>query len=156
MGAAPPAAGAKSQPGPLKTDAAATWTVVKSGDQFTNLTITLAEGAASVRGKLASGEPPAGMVLYLVPAEPDKADDVVRFFVTEIGADGTFALNNLPPGRYWALGQTNTDAQTATLTKLRQPDAATARTKLRKTAETQKTEIELKPCQNLTDYQLKD
>lgn len=155
MGAAPPAAGAKPQAAPAKTDAAANWTVVKFGDQFTNLTIMLAEGAASMRGKLASAEPPAGMLLYLVPAEPNKADDVLRFFVTEIGADGTFALNNLPPGRYWALGQTNTDAQTATLTKLRQPEAATARTKLRKTAETQKIEIELKPCQNLTDYELK-
>ena len=77
----------------------------------------------------------------------------MRFFVTDVGADGTFALNNLPPGRYWALAQTNTDAETTTLTKLRLPEAATARTKLRKTAETQKTEIELKPCQNLTDYQ---
>lgn len=155
MGAPPPPAGAKPQAAPSKTDAAANWTVLKSGDQFTNLTITLAEGAASIRGKLASEEPPAGMVLYLVPAEVSKADDVLRFFVTEIGADGTFALNNLPPGKYWMRGQTNTDAQTATLTKLRQPEAATARTKLRKTAETQKSEIELKPCQNLTDYQLK-
>ena len=139
----------------LRTDAAANWTALKFGEQLTNLTITLAEGAASIRGKLTSAEPPPGMVLYLVPSEQDKADNVLRFFVTEVGADGTFALNNLPPGRYWALTQTNADAQTATLTKLRQPEAATARTKLRKIAETQKTEIELKPCQNLTDYQLK-
>ena len=111
---------AKSQP--AKTDAAANWTVVKTGDQLTNLTITLAEGAASIRGKLTMAEAaavPAGMVVYLVPAEQDKAEDVLRFFVTEIAADGTFALNNLPPGRYWILAQTNADAQTATLAKLR-------------------------------------
>lgn len=125
------------------------------GEQLNNLTITLAEGAGSIRGKLALAEAPPGMVVYLVPSEQDKADNVLRFFVTEVGADGTFALNNLPPGRYFALTQTNADAQTATLTKLRQPETATARTKLQKIAATQKTEIELKPCQNLTDYELK-
>ena len=138
-----------------KTDAAANWTTVKFSDQLTNLTITLAEGAASVRGKLASGEPTPGMVLYLVPSEPDKAADVLRFFVSEIAADGTFALNNLPPGRYWVLTQPTADAQTATMTRLREPEASTVRTKLRKTAETKKAEIQLKPCQNLANYELK-
>ena len=145
-------------PKPQKHDAAASWTTVKSGDQLTALTITLAEGAASIRGRLALAEgaaPPAGMVVYLIPAEPDKAEDVLRFFVTDIASDGTFTLNNLSPGKYLAFTQTNVDAQIATLTKLRQPEAAPARTKLRRTSETQKTEIELKPCQNLADYQLK-
>jgi hypothetical protein len=150
MGAASPTTATRS-----RIDAAANWTTVKSGDQLTNLMITLAEGAASLRGKLTSAEAPGGMVLYLVPSEQDKADDVLRYFVTDVGADRTFALNNLPPGRYWLLTQTNVDPQTATLAKLRLPEAATSRTKLRRTAETQKTEIELKPCQNLIDYQVK-
>ena len=112
---------------PQKIDAAATWTALKSGEQLTNIIITLAEGAASIRGSLELAEgaaAPAGMVVYLVPAEPDKAEDVLRFFVTEIASDGTFALNNLPPGKYLAVTQTNVDAQIATLTKLRQPEAA--------------------------------
>ena len=138
-----------------KTDAAANWTTVKFGENLTNLTITLAEGAASVRGKLESGEPAPGTVLYLVPSEQDKAGDVLRFFATEVAADGTFALNNLAPGRYWALAQTNTDPQMATVIKLRQPEAAAARTKLRKTAEAKKADLQLKPCQNLTGYELK-
>jgi hypothetical protein len=152
MGAVGPAA--KSQVASSRTDAAANWTVLGSSDQRTNLTITLAEGAASVRGRLSLAERSAGMVLYLVPAEPDKAADVLRFFVTEIAADGTFALNNLPPGRYWVLAQPAADPQTATLSKLREPEGATTRAKLRSTAETQKHEMELKPCQNLIDYQL--
>jgi len=137
-----------------RVDAAANWTAVKSGEQLSNLTITLAEGAASIRGRLAVANSPAGMAVYLVPAEPDKADDVLRYFVTDIAADGTFAFSNLSPGRYWALAQ-STDPQTATLAKLRQPEAAPARVKLRRTPETQKSEIQLKPCQNLADYQLK-
>lgn len=145
-------------PKPQKIDAAATWTALKSAEQLTNVIITLAEGAASIRGRLALAEgatAPAGMVVYLIPAEPDKAEDVLRFFVTEIASDGTFTLNNLPPGKYLAVTQSNVDAEITRLTKLRQPEATPARTKLRRTAETQKTEIELKPCQNLADYALK-
>jgi Carboxypeptidase regulatory-like domain len=141
---------------PQKIDAAATWTTVKAGEQLSNLTITLAEGAASIRGRIPLAEgaaPPAA--LYLLPSEPDRADDVLRFFVTDFAVDGTFAFNNLPPGKYLALTQPSADAQTATPIKLRQPEAASARAKLRRVAETKKIEIELKPCQNLTDYQLK-
>ena len=139
---------------PQKLDAAANWTVVKFGDQLSNLTITLAEGAASIRGRLAATESPAPVAVYLVPAEQDKTEDVLRFFVADIAADGGFAFNNLPPGRYWMIAQTP-EAQLATLAKLRQPEAATARAKLRRTAETQKNELQLKPCQNVADYQLK-
>ncbi len=136
-----------------RIDAVANWTTVKSGEQVTTLTITIAAGAASVRGRLAAAEPPAGVSVYLVPAEADKAEDVLRYFVTEIAADGTFALNNLPPGRYLAFAHAG-DAQISTLAKLRLPESATARTKLRRTAESQKSELELKPCQNLTGYEL--
>jgi hypothetical protein len=37
----------------------------------------------------------------LEPAEREKAEDV-RFFASLVSADGSFALNNLPPGRYLA------------------------------------------------------
>lgn len=140
-----------------KNDAAATWTTIKSGDQVSNLTITLAEGAASIRGKIAVAEGasiPSGLPIYLVPSEREKADDVLRYFVTQINPDGAFALNNLPPGRYWILVQNSAPAEANTLAKLRSPEAVEARTKLRRAAETQKSDLELKPCQTLADYQL--
>jgi len=145
-------------PKPQKIDAAANWTLLKPGEQLTNLNITLAAGAASIRGSVPVPEGaalPAGLVAYLVPSEPDKAEDVLRFFVTNIAEDGTFTFSNLPPGRYLALTQTDVDPQIATQAKLRQPETATARAKLRRTAETKKADIELKPCQNRTDFQLK-
>jgi len=145
---------------PQKIDAATNWTSTKAGDQLTGVTITLAEGAASIRGRIALAEGAvvqSGTIFYLIPAEPEKVSDVLRFFAADVAPDGTFTLSNLPPGKYFALTQANVDAQTATQSKLREPEteAATARTKLRRTAETKKTEIELKPCQNLADYQLK-
>ncbi|MEN3327346.1 MAG: hypothetical protein V7638_2153 [Acidobacteriota bacterium] len=140
-------------PKPQKVDAAANWTTVKSGEQLSNLTITLAQGAASIRGRVvvAEGAATPAMSLYLVPAEPDKANDVLRYFVSDVADDMTFTFNNLPPGRYL----TYLDTRTTTLQKLRQPEAGPERLKFRRSAETKKNEIELKPCQNLVDYQVK-
>jgi hypothetical protein len=139
-------------PKPQRVDAAASWTTVKPGEQLSNLTITLAQGAASIRGRVVVAEGAATPTsLYLVPAEPDKVNDVLRYFVSNVGDDLTFTFNNLPPGRYL----TYLDTQTTTLKKLRQPEASPERLKIRRSAETKKNEIELKPCQNLVDYQLK-
>jgi len=141
-------------PKPQKFDAAANWITVKAGEQLANLTITLAQGAASIRGRVVVPEGAAAAPatsLYLVPAEPDKANDVLRYFMSDVGDDQTFTFNNLPPGRYL----TYLDTRTTTLTKFRQPEAAPDRLKVRKSAETKKNEVELKPCQNLADYQLK-
>lgn len=154
--------GAPSTTAPPKTatpkiDPAASWTVIKPGEKVSDLTITLAEGAASIRGKVPVAEGAtiaSGSAVYLVPAEADKAADVLRYFVTNVSADGAFILNNLPPGRYWTLLQNPVQTELATLVKLRSPESAEARTKLRRTAESQKSDVELKPCQTLTDYQL--
>ena len=98
-----------------------------------------------------------GTIVYIIPAEPDKANEVLRFFATDVTSDGTFTLSNLAPGKYLALTQAKVDPQIATQAKLREPEteAGAARTKLRHAAEAKKTEIELKPCQNVADYQLK-
>ena len=139
---------------PQKIDAAANWTALKSGEQLANVTITLAGGAASIRGRVPVAEGAAlaaGTSVFLVPAEADKVDDVLRYFMSEVGADGTFTFNNVAPGKYLTL----VDTQATTLTKLRQPEGAPTRTKLRRTAEAKKNDLELKPCQTLADYQAK-
>jgi hypothetical protein len=138
-------------------DAAKRWTTLKLGDRPGNLKVTLAEGAASVRGQLGTEENqklPARVVVYLVPAEKEKAEDVLRFFASPVNGDGTFAVNNLAPGRYWLMAQTPGENSPATTTKLRRPDENTTRTKLRHDAEAARTELELKPCQNVADYKL--
>lgn len=138
-------------------DAARNWTTLASGSRISGLIITLAEGAASFHGqiKLAEGEElTPRMFAYLVPAEHDKVEDILRFFVSQVAADGTFALNNLSPGGYWAFAKPAAQNESSILSRLRLPDAAEARAKLRGEAEALKTEIELKPCQNVIDYQL--
>jgi hypothetical protein len=138
-------------------DAARNWTTLKPGDRFSGLIVTFAEGAAALRGQVdvAEGQRlPAKLFVYLAPAEREKADDVLRFFAALVSADGSFALNNLPPGHYWVMTQAASDSDTNVLSKLRLPDEAEARAKLLHDAEAAKIETELKPCQNVTDYRL--
>jgi hypothetical protein len=146
--------GVRTSPANRQTDAARNWTTIKSGGRVSGLTITLAEGAASLHGQIKTTENqklPARLFVYLVPAEREKAEDVLRFFASLVSGDGSFALNNLPPGRYWAIALT---AGESVQSKLRIPDQAEARAKLRQQAEAGKTEVELKPCQNVTNYSL--
>jgi hypothetical protein len=150
------AASAKSALSNQKIDVAKNWITVKSGDRLTGLTVTLAEGAGSVRGRLAIGEDskaPADPNVFFVPAEREKADDVLRYFAFDVAADHTFSADNLPPGRYWVIAQPRLDRDKPG-SNLRLPDAATNRTKIRTAAELIKNEIELKPCQNVSDYHL--
>jgi hypothetical protein len=152
-GTAPARGGAPNRP----TDAARNGISLKSGERISGLTVTLAAGAASLRGtvKPAEGESlPSRLYLQLAPAEKENAEDVLRFFTTPINADGTFAFNNLPPGRYWTLARITTDNDPQSDAKLRAPEEAETRAQIRRAAEAAKTTVELKPCQNVIDYQL--
>jgi len=148
---------AKGGPTTRAVDAARNWIAVRSGDRVSGLVITLAEGAASLKGqiKVADGQRLSPKVfVYLVPAEADKAEDVLRYFASPVAADGSFALNNLPPGRYLTIAKASGENESNVLSKLRLPDDTETRAKLRQEAGLAKTETELKPCQNLTDYLL--
>ncbi len=146
-----------AKPSNASPDKARNWTVVKSGDRISGLTITLAEGAASFRGSVRSAEGetiPARINVHLIPAEKGKTEDVLRFSTVAVGVDGKFSVSNVPPGRYWVFATVGSDNESTAISKLRLPDEVEARAKLRLQAEAAKTEIELKPCQNLIDYQL--
>ena len=131
-------------------DASRSWTTLKPGERLSGLTITLAQGAASLQGTVAAreGEKLAdGLAVYLVPAEREKADEVLRFFSATV-RDGKVVLNNIAPGRYWVLLKSDAPA----LSKVRLPDQVELRSKLRHEAEMAKTEIEFKPCQKVVDF----
>ena len=140
------------------TDATRVWTNVKMEDRLSGLTITLAQGGASLRGglELAPGErAPEGSFLILVPAEREKANDVLRFFTTPVDRNGTFELNNVAPGRYWVLTQMAAEDPTASPSaKVRLPHESETRAQLRREAEAAKIEIEIKPCQDVVGYKL--
>lgn len=134
-------------------DVTRSWTTVKPGDQLSGLTVTIAQGGAFVRGEitLAEGQTlPDKLSAYLVPAEAAQAENALRYFAAPVNTAGNFWLNNVMPGRYWIVAQPGTDDSQTDVSKLRLPDAAELRSSLRHAAEEKQTEIELKPCQDVT------
>ena len=140
-----------------RTDLARDGLDLKFGERQRDVTFTLTEGAASIRGtiKLGAGEAvPPKLYVHLIPAEKENAEDVLRFFADEVQADGTFALNNLPPGRYWTVVRIAGADESHLETRVRAPGETGLRTQIRGAAEAAKTELEFKPCQNVSDYLL--
>jgi len=129
---------------------------LKAGDRVTGLKATLTEGAASISGQVESSEqrPSGRMVFYVVPAEKDKAEEVLRYFAAPVEADGSFSMGHIPPGRYWTLVKLVTPEDERRSDALRLPAFAAARVRLRRDAEAAKSEIDLKPCQSVRDHML--
>lgn len=154
---ATPATRSKEATASQTLDLARSWLTLKPGDRVTGLRVTLAEGGASLAGKVESpnDQPlPAGLSVYLVPAEKESGDDPLRYFAARVESDGSFALDQVAAGRYWSMTRVTAD-NTLTLDKsLRLPDSTEARAKLRREAEAAKSEIELKPCQSVSAYNL--
>jgi carboxypeptidase family protein len=148
----PPAAGAKTASKPI--DTTRVWTTIKSGDRLSGLTVTLAQGAASFRARVvfdSAENRPESWFAYLVPAEPEHANNSLRFYGGPVSPEGKVQLVNLAPGRYWVLVQPVIDSA---IPQFRIPDETDTRAKLRRDAEELKTEIELKPCQDLSDFKI--
>ena len=129
---------------------------IKSGENLSGVSIMVGQDAAGLRGRLATGGTAIreGTRVYLVPAERELANNVLRYSETFVKSDGSFAIGNLAPGRYFILSRVEAPTDTDTLPRPIAWDAA-ARTKLRREAEAANTIIELKPCQQVVDYELK-
>ncbi|CAN5433197.1 hypothetical protein BH18ACI2_BH18ACI2_24660 [soil metagenome] len=131
-----------------------------AGERVSNLTITLAPGAASLSGRVQPATEgatlPAGVRAHLVPSETERADDALRYDESAVAADGTFIFTNLAPGRYW-LHTTNTASDTRATSSVTRPLEwdAPSRAKLRREAEARKVSVELQPCQRIEDFTLK-
>jgi len=96
---------------------------------------------------------PSGLFVYVVPADKEKVDDPLRYSVAQVNADGSFAIEQLAPGRYWLITKVAADNFSGNKS-LRSPDAVDARLKLRREAEAAKAEVALEPCQNVTGHKL--
>lgn len=128
---------------------------LKSGERVSGLTVTITEGAAALRGRISLAEGqhvPPGLRVYLVPSEREAADHVLRFFDAPAESDTGFAIGNIAPGRYWIIARSADDADPAKVKPIRQDSAL--RAKVLREAEASKKEIQFKPCEQTTDYDL--
>jgi hypothetical protein len=140
-------------------DAAKSGVKLQSGDKVKGLVVTMSEGAAGLEGKVVTGadnKPPAAkMRVHLVPAEPEAAEDVLRYFEADVSADGAFTLTNLAPGKYWLAGWETSEQEQGEADHRPLAWDAGARTALRFEGEASKKGIELTQCQLVSDYRLK-
>ena len=129
-----------------------------AGSQSGTLTFTLAPGAAALSGRVASaaeGTPLPELLVYLVPAERERADDALRYGVARSASDGTFAFTHLAPGRYHLLTRPVPPREKGTdeADNLPFPDAALRAQLRRDTADADS--VELQPCQQRYDHVLR-
>jgi len=137
-------------------DISQTGLVLRSGDNVSDLTVTLAEGAARLAGKVvaANGSSlPFQLRVYLVPAEVTAVDDLLRYYEIQANLDHTFVLRNIAPGKYWLLSRPIGDEYVNIPAKPLAWDN-NERMKLRKEAEARNIEVELKPCQRVSGLML--
>lgn len=133
--------------------------VLKAGDQAKDVKVIIAEGAAKLTGKILPQQEgtrlPDNLLVYLVPAEKESADDVLRYFETTIEDDGTFSIGNIPSGRYFILVRPMKAGEEKEV--YRRPVAwdELTRAKLKREAETANQTIELQPCKRINDFLLK-
>lgn len=135
---------------------------LKPGEKLMGVTMAIADGAATIRGKIVNeqGNKPAGQLrVHLIPAEKESAEDLLRYAQMDVANDGKFYFKNLAPGRYYLLAKPvkATDGKEEnhfSPARLIAWDHA-QRAALRKEAEVTGKIVELQPCQRLRDQELK-
>jgi hypothetical protein len=131
---------------------------VKTGEQVKGLTIALAEGGASIEGQVvhpAANLAPSAVRVYLIPADRENKDNLLRYAETAAGGNGHFKLTNIAPGKYWMLAKPSPEPEMSGAPVRPAIRDVQKRNALRKEAEVAKLVVELKSCQKITDYALR-
>jgi len=117
--------------------------------------VTTTEGAPLLRGRISGTEAqtlPPRLRVYLIPAEPEAAENVLRFYESWIEVDGRFIVDNVAPGKYWIVARPAAENDSGSTKSVRQD--ATLRAKVSQAAEALKKAITLKPCEEVADFAL--
>ncbi len=116
---------------------------IRQDSQVEGFTVTLAAGAASLRGRVVPGSEgvtlPPHLRVYLLPLEQEWAEDSLRYAEAAVESEGEFGFDNLAPGRYLVVAASD----------------GRKRAQLRREAHTTNTAIELQPCRESTDFVLR-
>jgi hypothetical protein len=132
---------------------------VKSGDHIDTLSIAIGRGAAYLAGSMTpaadGGTLPPRAVLCLVPAEPERAADVLFYKQVAIASDGKFAIANIPPGKYRAVAVPGPSDDSPDVRWKQIAWDVAARKQLRQRADTDGVELDLAPRKRVKDFALK-
>jgi hypothetical protein len=139
--------------------------VVKRAEKISGVEVIIADGAASLSGRLVPANDPqtkSNKILlsryrvHLIPAESAAAENPLRYAETRSGSDGSFAFKNLAPGKYWLLAEPLPERESTEVQTRPIAWEASERAKLRRVAENLKNAVEIQPCQRISDYVLRE
>jgi len=132
---------------------------VRSGQRTTGIRVVIGEGAASIRGTVLpekdGGSIPNRLRVYLVPSEKDSAENLLRYLEANVQSDGSFRVLNAAPGKYWLLARQLSEEDSKMRIPTQQSWNGSNRTALRRDASAANVSLELKPCQRVSDFQLR-
>jgi hypothetical protein len=145
---APPPRGA-----PAGAQAMANPVTIRAGERVDGLTITFAEGAAALSGRLdiTEGVNYSSARIQLIPVEQEFANEPLRYAESLIGTGGSFSFSGIAPGRYWLFGAMVDDSASPEGERFPSSWNPLIRKAMRKAVETAGQIVELKPCQRITD-----
>jgi hypothetical protein len=144
---------------PKPLDVSRSGLMLKQGEKISGIEITIAQGAASLSGRVVpsreGAQLPKRLRVHLIPAEAAAADDLLRYAESPVRGDGAFEFKHIAPGKYLlsarqASEKDANDDQSRPLAR-----DAVERAKLRREAAAAKNEIELKVCERVKEHVLR-
>jgi hypothetical protein len=152
-----------TQPAPGATkksvDASRNGVDVKAGEKLSGVEVVIAEGAASLNGRVVPANEgaklPPRLRVHLIPAEASAADDVLRYAETKVGVDGEFGLKHIAPGKYLLYARQASEKEANSDRSRPLTWNEVERAKLRREATAAKNEVELKACDRVKEYVLR-
>jgi hypothetical protein len=132
---------------------------LKQGEKVSGIEMIIAEGAASLNGRVVpssqDAQLPKRLRAYLIPADTAASDDLLRYAESPVLGDGSFEFKHLAPGRYLLHARQVTEKEAKDNQDHPLAWDAVERAKLRREAAAAKNEIELKPCERVKERVLK-
>ena len=147
-------AGGKSATAKSSADVPRDGVALGAAERVSNIDVTLTDGAAMLKGRvtLQKGERlPARLRFYLVPAEKESSEDVLRFFEVAVQRDGTFSISNITPGGYLAVTRPAEDVDATTIKSVKRDTAF--RNDILKAATSLNRQVTFKPCEQNGEYE---
>jgi hypothetical protein len=132
---------------------------IAAGQRLGGLSMEVSEGAAGLRGRLVSDAGKKHSMtknrVHLVPAEPESADNALRFYEAVVDSEGGFTLTNLAPGRYFIIARALTDDEWSDRAPRRASWDQSTRSALLRDAKAANAPVEIQRCQRVPDLAVK-
>ncbi|MGH9754532.1 MAG: carboxypeptidase regulatory-like domain-containing protein [Blastocatellia bacterium] len=144
---------------PKPVDISRAGVALKQGEKISGIEMIIAQGAASLSGKVVPSRegaaPPKRLRVHLIPADTAAADDLLRYAEAPVQGDGSFEFKHIAPGKYLLRARQASEKEANDDQARPLAWDAVERAKLRREAAAAKNEIELKVCGRVKEHVLR-